>query len=73
MHLKGISAGVHAPAQYKLNGPDYSVMLRASASGTGGRGFDQGPRHSKDVNGTSVYLLGARPHGASTGYLLPKK
>ena len=37
-------------------GPD-SAMVRASASEAGGRGFDPGPRHTKDVkNGTSGYL-----------------
>ena len=39
-----------------VTGPD-SVMVRASASGTGGRGFDPGPRYTKDAkNGTSDYL-----------------
>ena len=39
-----------------LTGPD-SVMVRASASEAGGRGFESGPRHTKDVkNGTSGYL-----------------
>ena len=34
-----------------------SVMVRASASGAGGRGFDPGPGHAKDFkNGTSGYL-----------------
>ena len=34
-----------------------SVMVRASASGAGGRGFDPGPGHTKDFkNGTSGYL-----------------
>ena len=33
-----------------------SVMVRASASGAGGRGFDPGPGHTKDFkNGTSGY------------------
>ena len=37
-------------------GPD-SANGRASTSGAGGRGFDPGPRHTKDVkNGTSGYL-----------------
>ena len=37
-------------------GPD-SVMVRASASEAGGRGFESGPRHTKDVkNGASGYL-----------------
>ena len=32
-------------------------MVRASASEAGGRGFESGPRHTKDVkNGTSGYL-----------------
>ena len=35
----------------------YSVMVRASASEAGGRGFDPGPGHTKDFkNGTSGYL-----------------
>ena len=39
-----------------MTGPD-SVMVRASASEAGGRGFESGPRHTKDVkNGTSGYL-----------------
>ena len=39
-----------------MTGPD-SVMAKASASEAGGRGFDPGPRHTKDVkNGTSGYL-----------------
>ena len=34
-----------------------SVMVRASASGPGGRGFDPGLGHTKDFkNGTSGYL-----------------
>ena len=34
-----------------------SVMVRASASGAGGRGFDPGLGHTKDFkNGTSGYL-----------------
>ena len=34
-----------------------SVMVRASASGAGGRGFDPGPGHTKAFkNGTSGYL-----------------
>ena len=34
-----------------------SVMVRASASGAGGRGFDSGPSHTKDFkNGTSGYI-----------------
>ena len=34
-----------------------SVMVRASASGAGGHGFDPGPGHTKDFkNGTSGYL-----------------
>ena len=34
-----------------------SVMVRASASEAGGRGFDPGPGHTKDFkNGTSGYL-----------------
>ena len=39
--------------------PTYSdnFMVRASASGAGGRGFDPGPGHTKDFkNGTSGYL-----------------
>ena len=37
-------------------------MVRTSASGAGGRGFDPGPDHTKDFkNGTIVAaLLGAR-------------
>ena len=32
-------------------------MVRASSSEAGGRGFESGPRHTKDVkNGTSGYL-----------------
>ena len=39
-----------------ITGPD-SVMVRASASEAGGRGFEPWPRHTKDVkNGTSSYL-----------------
>ena len=34
-----------------------SVMVRASALGAGGRGFDPGPGHTKDFkNGTIGYL-----------------
>ena len=34
-----------------------SIMVRASALGEGGRGFDPGPGHTKDFkNGTSGYL-----------------
>ena len=45
-----------AEAGVNYYGPD-SVMVRASASEAGGRGFDPGPRHTKDVkNGTSGCL-----------------
>ena len=38
-----------------LTSPD-SVIVRASASGVGDRGFDPGPRHTKDdKNCTSGY------------------
>ena len=41
---------------YLLHNSD-SVMVRVSASGAGGRGFDPGPGHTKDFkNGTSGYL-----------------
>ena len=52
-----------------------SVMVRASASGAGGRGFDPGPGHTKDFkNGTSGYkLLGTQHYKASTGFSSPKK
>ena len=37
-----------------VTGPD-SVMVRASASGTGGRGFDPGPRYTKDAKNGTMY------------------
>ena len=41
---------------YSLTDP-VSVMVRASALGAGGGGFDPRPCHNKDVkNGTSGYL-----------------
>ena len=47
---------------------------RAPASGTGGRGFDPGPGHTKDFqNCTGGYLLlGAQHYKASTGFSSPK-
>ena len=38
-----------------LDGPNiltrpYSIMVTASTSEAGGRGFDPGPRHTKDIN-----------------------
>ena len=49
-------------------------MVRASASGAGGRGFDPGPGHTKDFkNGTIVAaLLGVQHYKASTGFSSPK-
>ena len=57
-----------------------SVMVRASDSGAGGRGFDPEPGHTKDLkNGTSGYLAwrsatlhGAQHYKASTGFSSPK-
>ena len=41
----------------EMNHISDSVMVRASASGAGGRGFDPGPGHTKDFKtGTSGYL-----------------
>ena len=57
-------------------GPD-TVMVRASASGAGGCGFDPGPRHTKDrltLKMVSVAtLLGAHHYKASTGFSSPLK
>ena len=48
----------HAANVY--TGPD-SVMVRASASGAGDRGFNNGPRQSNDVKMVPVAtLLGAQ-------------
>ena len=42
---------------YAFKGLLAVVMVRASASGTGGRGFDPGPHYTKDAkNNTSGYL-----------------
>ena len=50
-----------------LTGLD-SANGRASASGTGGRGFDPGPRHTKGVKMVPVAtLLCAQHYKASTG------
>ena len=53
-----------------VTGPD-SVMVRASASGTGGRGFDPGPHYTKDAKMVPVAtLLGAQhSHMANTTLL----
>ena len=47
-----------------------SVMVRASASGTGGRGFDPGPHYTKDAKMVPVAtLLGAQhSHMANTSF-----
>ena len=46
-----------------------SVMVRASASGAGGRGFDPGPGHTEDFKMVPVAtLLGAQHFKASTGF-----
>ena len=59
---------------YPDTGPD-SVMVRASASEAGGRGFKSGPRHTKDVkNGTSGYLAWRSAFiRLALASLLPKK
>ena len=46
---------------YALTGPD-SVMVRASASGAGDRGFDPRPRHTKDVKMVPVTTLLCAQH-----------
>ena len=48
-------------------------MVRASASGAGGRGFDPEPRHTNDVKKVPVAtLLGVQHYKASTGFSSPK-
>ena len=50
-----------------------SVIVRASASGAGCRGFDPGPDHTKDFKMVPVAtLLGAQHYKASTGFSSPK-
>ena len=57
----------------KPTGPE-SVMVRASASGAGGRGFDPESLHTNDVKMTVLYtLLAAQHYKASTGFSSPKK
>ena len=47
---------------------------RASASGSGGRGFESRPRHTKGVKMVPVAtLLGAQYYQASTGFSSPYK
>ena len=46
---------------------------RASASGSGGRGFESRPRHTKALKMVPVAtLLGAQHYKASTGFSSPK-
>ena len=49
-------------------------MVRASASEAGGRGFDPGPGHTKDLVKMIpvATLLGAQHYKASTGFSSPK-
>ena len=47
---------------------------RASTSGSGGRGFESRPRHTKGVKMVPVAtLLGAQHYKASTGFSSPNK
>ena len=49
------------------------AMVRTSASGAGGRGFDPGPGHTKTLKMVLVAaLLGAQHYKASTGFSSPK-
>ena len=52
-----------------MNTDSDGVMVRASASGAGGRGFDPGPDHTKDFKMVPVAtLLDAQHNKASTGF-----
>ena len=51
--------------------PDSSVE-ECPLRGTGGHGFDPGPRHTKAVkNGTSCYSLGTQTYGVELGLVDP--
>ena len=59
------------PARSRYTGPDSSIG-RMSAPGTGGHGFDPGPRHTKVVkNGTSCFSLGTQIYGVELGLVDP--
>ena len=48
----------------------FKLLLRASSSGAGGRGFDPGPRHRHTCDVITVpvaTVLGAQHYEASTG------
>ena len=54
----------------KLTGPDSSV--ECPLRGTGGHGFDPGPRYTKVVkNGTSCSSLGTQTYGVELGLVDP--
>ena len=56
---------------HDITGPDSSVG-RVSAPGTGGHGFDPGPRHTKVVkNGTSCSSLGTQIYEVELGLVDP--
>ena len=52
---------IYSSVQISTTGPD-SIMVRASASEAGGRGFDPGPRQTKDVKMVPVATLLCAQH-----------
>ena len=62
--MPGFQSDLHCKVAYaRFTGPD-SIVVRASASGSEGRGFAPRPRHTKGVKiGTGSSLADARNKG----------
>ena len=70
LSIEGFLA-IRRPFSLNPTGPDSSVG-RVSARGTGGQGFDPGPRHTKVVkNGTNCSSLGTQTYGVELGLVDP--
>ena len=59
------------PSKYKLVYLPCSVGRVSTSRGTGGHGFDPGPRHTSRKNGTSCSSLGTQTNGIELGLVDP--
>ena len=71
------TVNVALKATSDIDSSPLSIIVRASTSGAGGRGFHPGLRHTKDVKMIPVHgylatLLSAHHYTASTGFSSPK-
>ena len=56
----------------KIEPAPIAQVVECPLLGTGGHGFDPGPRHTKVVkNGTSCSLLGTQTYGVELGLVDP--